>query len=187
MIPVLLIVWKILSSDPELSYRLFGRVGRTTAGIGGRLDNWQTYLTHCPARVFLIGEGFVSHSVRIEPGHSAYMEVFADTGIPGLILFCSLWYHVLTAPRRIRQAAETPMQLALGMGAVWIAIAFLISSAAIGLIVNTSYRLQFMFWIAVALAPAWERLRRPRPTAAMADAGSAAQASGRLPPRRAWT
>ncbi len=155
-IPLVLIGLGAISMDPDLSARLFGRIGATTATFSGRTELWVNYLRNAPITVFLIGEGFTVQSIREVPMHMSYMEVLGDTGVLGVILFTSLWYHVLTARRRIRHSAETTIQLTVGRAAVWISVAFLISSAAIGLIVNNSYRLAFMLWLSVALAPAWE-------------------------------
>ena len=144
----------VINLSPDLSERLFGRIA--VGGLAGRSELWKGYLSRAPVGVFLLGEGYAAMSFRDFAGHMSYMEILADTGVIGLILFTSLWYHVLTATRRIVSSAETMEQLAIGRAAVWVSIAFLVSSAAIGLIVNNTYRLLFMIWLAIALAPAWE-------------------------------
>ncbi len=165
-IAFVVIIYYTISASPELNERFFGRWARTTSGVGGRMDLWIHYLQHAPLRVFILGEGFAGMSMRDFAGHMSYMEVFADAGFIGLILFVSLWYHILTARKRIDYAAETRGQWVIGKASIWIAISFMISSAGIGLIVNNTYRLVFTLWMAIVLAPVWEygNTKRAEPT-----------------------
>jgi hypothetical protein len=156
---VVIVGYYAISLSPDLSERLFGRIISTAGAgrLGGRPELWIGYLRNASLRVFLCGEGYAASSyMEYYAGHMSYIEVLSDTGVMGLILFISLWYHVLTATRRVVSSVETVGQLVIGRAAVWVSISLLISSAAIGLIVDNTYRLLFMIWLAIALAPAWE-------------------------------
>ena len=153
----LLLVIAFLYSLPDLNQRILGRIQTTDPTLSGRVSLWLHYVSNAPAAVWLIGEGYTRMTFRDTAGHSSYLEVLSDTGLLGLILFSSLWYHVLTAPKRIQASMGTDFEKVLALSAVWVSLGLLISSGGVGLIVESAYRLVFMSWMGVSMAQAWER------------------------------
>lgn len=155
-IMLLIFGYFLIHANPEMSERFFARFVNTADPLSGRSEIWFQYLANIPPIAYFIGEGFTTMTFRTDfAGHMSYIEILADVGIFGLLVFTSLWYFVIVYRRKIQANAVTQKQYVYGMAGFLMAIGFLVSSAGVGFVVNNTYRILFLTWLAIAIAPAW--------------------------------